>query len=238
MRCDGSRIRATVTLSSATIDGAVHHIVFARDVTAEAERRARIALLNAVSDQTNRAVIITDTEQNIRYVNSAFTTLFGYTSDEAEGRRAATLIAGCHTDRGAVAKLVRRLMQGGRRDEVEVLAYDKDGEEIWVCTRIDAFRDKKGRVKHIFALLEDITETKQLRSLQQLAQRLREQIGPEDMLGRLGGDEFVVLLPHRDPAGRREAGQLDSDRSKKGLVHAASPLQPTRTVLHEGMAVE
>ncbi|WP_247471389.1 GAF domain-containing protein [Bradyrhizobium sp. 45] len=35
----------------------------------------------------------------------------------------------------------------------------------------------------------------------QLAQRLREQIGPEDMLGRLGGDEFVILLPQRNAEG-------------------------------------
>ncbi|MET4069341.1 putative signal transduction protein with EAL and GGDEF domain [Bradyrhizobium sp. S3.2.6] len=27
---------------------------------------------------------------------------------------------------------------------------------------------------------------------------MREQIGPEDMLGRLGGDEFVILLPNRN----------------------------------------
>src|SRR6266702_6237932 len=168
VRRDGSRIRATVSPSFATVDGVTHHILFARDVTTEAERRVRIGLLNAVSDQTNRVVIITDVEQNIRYVNAAFTTLFGYTSDESEGRRAAELIAGCHTDRKAVAKLVQRLMHGGRRGEVEALAYDKNGEEIWVCARIDAFRDKKGRVKHIFALLEDITETRQLRSLQQL----------------------------------------------------------------------
>ena len=110
VRRDGSRIKATIALSSATIDGATHHIVFARDVTADAERRVRIGLLNAVSDQTNRVVIITDVEQNIRYVNSSFTTLFGYTSEEAEGRRAGELIAGCHTDRNAVAKLVKRLM--------------------------------------------------------------------------------------------------------------------------------
>jgi PAS domain S-box-containing protein len=68
IRPDGSRIRATIALSPAIVDGAVHHIVFARDVTAEADRRARIKLLDAVSDQTNRAVIITDVEQNIRYV--------------------------------------------------------------------------------------------------------------------------------------------------------------------------
>lgn len=168
VRRDGSRIRASVALSSVTLGGAVHHIVFARDVTAEAARRARIGLLDTVADQTNRAVIVTDVEQNIVYVNSAFTTLFGYTSAEAEGRRAGELIAGCHTDRNGVARLVKRLLTGGRRGEIETLVYNKGGEEIWVCARIDAFRDRKGRVRHIFALLEDITETKQLRSLQQL----------------------------------------------------------------------
>ena len=145
VRNDGSRIRAAISLSSIASEGITYRIVFARDVTANAERRARIGLLHAVSDQTNRAVLITDTDQDIVYVNAAFTTLFGYTSEEAEGRRARGLLAGRHTDRKAVAKLVKRLMEGGHRGEVEMLAYDKDGEEIWVCARIDAFRDRRAR---------------------------------------------------------------------------------------------
>ena len=208
VRHDGSRIRAQVAMSSATIDGATHHIVFARDVTADAERRVRIGLLNAVSDQTNRAVIITDVEQNIVYVNSAFTALFGYTSGEAEGRRAAELIAGCHTDRKAVARLVNRLLTGGRRGETETLVYNKDGDEIWVCARLDAFRDKKGRVKHIFALLEDITETKQLRSLQQLIMSaLADEVPITDIADRLCrrveeiAPDVVCSLLHIDAAG-------------------------------------
>jgi PAS domain S-box-containing protein len=208
VRHDGSRIRAAISLSSIAHDGAPHRVVFARDVTADAERRVRIGLLHAVSDQTNRAVIITDTEQNIVYVNSAFTTLFGYTSGEAEGRHAGELIAGCHTDRKAVAKLVKHLMRGGRRGEAEVLAYDKDGEEIWVCARIDAFRDKKGRVKHIFALLEDITETKQLRSLQQLIMSsLADEVPITDIADRLCrrveeiAPDVVCSLLHVDAAG-------------------------------------
>jgi len=66
IRRDGSRIKATIALSSTNIDGTISYIVFARDVTADAESRVRIGLLNAVSDQTNRAVIITDVEQTIR----------------------------------------------------------------------------------------------------------------------------------------------------------------------------
>lgn len=208
VRRDGSRIRASVALSSVTIDGAVHHIVFARDVTVEAQRRARIGLLDTVADQTNRAVIVTDVEQNIVYVNSAFTTLFGYTSEEAEARHAGELIAGRHTDRKTIAKLVKRLMHGGRRGEAEVLAYDKNGEEIWVCARIDAFRDRKGRVRHIFALLEDITETKQLRSLQQLIMSaLADEVPITDIAGRLCrrveeiAPDVVCSLLHVDAAG-------------------------------------
>lgn len=208
VRHDGSRIRATVSLSSVTIGGANHHIVFARDVTAEAERRARIGLLDTVADQTNRSVIITDVEQNIVYVNSAFTTLFGYSSGEAEGRCARELIAGCHTDRTVIAKLVKRLMHGGRGGKAEVLAYDKNGEEIWVCARLDAFRDKKGRVKHIFALLEDITETKQLRSLQQLIMSaLADEVPITEIADRLCrrveeiAPDVVCSLLHVDSSG-------------------------------------
>lgn len=208
VRRDGSRIKATIALSPVTIDGANHHIVFARDVTAEAERRVRIGLLDTVADQTNRVVIITDVEQNIVYVNSAFTTLFGYTSSEAEGRRAGELIAGCHTDRKAIARLVKRLMGGGRGGEAEVLVYDKDGEEIWVSARLDVFRDKKGRVKHIFALLEDITETKQLRSLQQLIMSaLADEVPITEIADRLCrrvediAPDVVCSLLHIDSSG-------------------------------------
>ncbi|UWU79280.1 EAL domain-containing protein [Bradyrhizobium huanghuaihaiense] len=208
VRRDGSRIKVQVAISSATVDGRPHRIVFARDVTLDAERRVRIELLHAVADQTNRVVIITDVEQNIVYVNSAFTALFGYTSEEAEGRRAGELIAGCHTDRNAVAKLVKRLLAGGHSSEIETLVYDKDGEEIWVCARIDAFRDRKGRVKHIFALLEDITETKQLRSLQQLIMgALADEVPITDIADRLCrrveeiAPDVVCSLLHVDAAG-------------------------------------
>ncbi|RQH13187.1 EAL domain-containing protein [Bradyrhizobium sp. RP6] len=208
VRRDGSRIKVQVAMSSTTIAGATHRIVFARDVTLDAERRVRIGLLHAVSDQTNRAVIVTDVEQNIVYVNSAFTALFGYTSEEAAGRPVAELVAGRHTDRKALAKLVTRLMRGGQRGEADVLVYDKDGEEIWVSARIDVFRDGKGRVKHIFALLEDITETKQLRSLQQLIMSaLADEVPIGEIADRLCrrveeiAPDAVCSLLHVDAAG-------------------------------------
>ena len=207
-RPDGTRIRAAVSLSSFASGGMTHRVVFARDVTTEAERRARIALLDAVSDQTNRAVLITDTELDIRYTNAAFTSLFGYSAAEAEGRRATDLLAGRHTNRKALTTIGRRLIKGGPGGEVEILIYTKTGEEIWVSARIDAFRDRKGRVKHIFALLDDITETKQLRSLQQLIMgALADEVPIGEIADRLCrrveeiAPDVVCSLLHVDAAG-------------------------------------
>src|SRR3954466_2296149 len=96
VRRDGSRIRAAISLSSIASEGITYRIVFARDVTADADRRVRIGLLHAVSDQTNRAVLITATAQNMVYVNAAFTTLSAYPREKAEAPRARGLLAGRH----------------------------------------------------------------------------------------------------------------------------------------------
>ena len=71
------------------------------------------------------------------------------------------------TDRKTLLRLRRRICDGCG-DEEEVLAYDRNGDEIWVSATVKAFRNDRGRIKYVFALLSDISENKQLRSLQQL----------------------------------------------------------------------
>jgi len=74
---------------------------------------------------------------------------------------------GRHTDRKTLARLRRRINEESGGEE-EILSYDKNGDEIWISANVQTFRSSRGRVTHTFALLTDITETKQLRSLQQL----------------------------------------------------------------------
>src|SRR5205814_1187941 len=63
---------------------------------------------------------------------------------------------------------LRRVIREDRGGEEELLGYDKNGDEIWISATVRAFRGRSGRIKYICAILSDITETKQLRSLQQL----------------------------------------------------------------------
>ncbi|WP_213742272.1 EAL domain-containing protein [Bradyrhizobium sp. dw_411] len=166
-RRDGGRILASLSLSRVEAGGQSRTIAFVRDITSEIDRRERLALLNLVADETNRAVIVTDPDLKTVYTNAAFTKVFGYSLEEATGRKAGDLLAGRCTDRKTLARLRRGIRTKGRGDE-EILAYDKNGDEVWLSANVKAFRNRRGRVKYLFALLTDITETKQLRSLQQL----------------------------------------------------------------------
>ena len=141
-------------------------MVFVRDITAEVERRERIALLNLVADKTTRAVVVTDRNLRVVYTNAAFSGnvwILGRGGAGTASRRAARRTVDRPQDPAPAASpdLTAR-----RREEV--LAYDRNGDEIWVSATVKAFRNDRGRIKYVFALLSDISENKQLRSLQQL----------------------------------------------------------------------
>ena len=164
---DGSRLRAAVSTSRVEIGGRSNYMVFVRDITIEVERRERIALLNLVADKTTRSVVVTDRNLRVVYTNASFSGMFRYSAEEAQGRQVNQLLVGRLTDHKTLLRLRRRIC-GGCGDDEEVLLYDRNGDETWVSATVKAFRNNRGRIKYIFALLSDISETKQLRSLQQL----------------------------------------------------------------------
>jgi len=166
-REDGSRILAALSVSRAEVGGQSRYIAFVRDITSEVDQRERLALLTSVADETNRAAVVTDQNLRIVYTNAAFAGMFGYSFKEAKGQPANELLVGRHTDRKTLARLRRGIGKESGGEE-EILAYDKNGNEIWISINAKAFRNRRGRLKYMFALLSDITETKQLRSLQQL----------------------------------------------------------------------
>ncbi|CAN5166527.1 EAL domain-containing protein [soil metagenome] len=206
-RNDGHRIVAALSLSHAEIDGRHCTIAFVRDITGEVKQRERIALLAAVADTTTRAVVVTDHAQRIVYINAAFTDLFGYSFGEAQGRPADELLVGQHTDRRTLASLRRWISEGGS-GEKNVLAYGKTGDEIWISASVKTLSDECGQVKYAFAILTDISDTRQLWSLQQLTlSALADEIPLVEIADRLCrlveqiAPDVVSSLLHIDTAG-------------------------------------
>src|SRR5258708_22403405 len=126
-RKDSSRIRAALSLSQVEAGGQISTIAYVRDITAEADRRARLALLSEIADRTNRAVVVTDPDRRIVYINAAFTRMFGYTPAEATGRQPRELMVGRHTDPRTLAKLQSWLgEENGGEEELIPPAKDAD----------------------------------------------------------------------------------------------------------------
>jgi len=166
-RPDGGRLRIALSLSHVISGGVPRTIALARDITPDLELRERLALHVMIADGTNRAVIIVDRNMRVVYVNATFVGMFGHGIEQAEGRQIGELLAGPHTDRSVLKRLRRCVGSDSGMDE-EILAYDCSGEEIWLGAHVKAFRNVRGKVKYIVALLADITESRQLWSLQQL----------------------------------------------------------------------
>jgi diguanylate cyclase (GGDEF)-like protein/PAS domain S-box-containing protein len=207
LRPDGSRIRVALALSHVVSGGSPRTIATLRNITPELELRERLALHVMIADGTNRGVIIINRDLKVVYVNATFARMFGHTIEEAQGRQVGELLAGPHTDRGALKRLQRCIASESGGDE-EILAYNSNGDEMWLSAHVKAFRNARGRVKYMVALLADITESRQLWSLQQLIMTaLADEIPITEIADRLCrrveeiAPDVVSSLLHIDAAG-------------------------------------
>ena len=164
-RKDGSELWGALSMSRVEVDGEITYMGFLRDVTAEVLQREELMRLSLVVDKTHRAIFMAGHDGRIDYINDAFTGLFGYTREEANGLAPEELLNGPYTDPATIERLHNLVHTKGAAEE-ELLVYDKFGNEIWVSTAVNAIHDEQGSLKHLIVLLTDITESKQLQSLQ------------------------------------------------------------------------
>lgn len=128
-------------------------------------------LFRVAVEAAGEAILITtpDLEQpgpRIVYVNPAFTSMTGYTREEAVGR-SPRFLQGPETDRVMLDRIHEDLAQGGPF-QGETVNYRKDGSTYLISWLITAMHDEAGQITNWIAIQRDITE------LRQKEERLRE----------------------------------------------------------------
>ncbi|MBL8286599.1 MAG: PAS-domain containing protein [Rubrivivax sp.] len=118
----------------------------------EAQQR-KLALVAAHTDD---AVVITDAERRIEWVNAAFTRLSGYTLAEVLGRRTAELLRGPLTDAAAAARIDEELNRT-QKASGEILHYRKDGSSYWFALQTHAVRAEDGMALQYIGVGRDVT---------------------------------------------------------------------------------
>ena len=175
---------------------------------AEMEQRRLLSTAIEVSDHV---VMITNAEQQIVYVNPAFTRLTGYDVSEALGK-SPRFLQGPETSQ-ATRVAMREGLAAGRNVHVEVLNYTKEGLRYWADISIVPVTDDSGEITHFIALEHDITERK-------AAEQAIVRIALEDHLtglpNRRAGEDRIELEWNR---ARRNTGGfalaiVDIDRFK------------------------
>lgn len=124
------------------------------------EKDFEIQKLSLAASKSNNAVIITDSEGRIEWINEGFTLLTGYTSKEVIGTHGEILRKGQQTGISPTSDFFNQLREGLNTISYETQNYTKDGKAYWALTTLTAIRNLHKVVESIIAIDSDITERK------------------------------------------------------------------------------
>ncbi|WP_353189615.1 EAL domain-containing protein [Pandoraea pnomenusa] len=232
-RHDGSPIWLEATYNPVFDDaGQLAFVIkLAVDVTARVERQAaddaRLHMLSLGVDETDNAVLITDAQSQVCYVNAGFTRMFGHDAQAVVGQSVnvpfGTLALGEPAD-GAPAVDVKQAVadclvsaRDGRSCHREVLVRTAQQHPLWVSVVTNPILDASGKLANAVVLFTDITQSKIQEVLQHkaLAAMVRdaplaevlllvcrelEQIAPEVMASVVRVDAEGRLRPQAGPS--------------------------------------
>ena len=148
------------------------------DITAEKKAEAEHVRLVTAIEQSGEAVVMTNTNGDIEYVNAAFTRVTGYSREEILGQNPRVLKSGKH-DQEFYQHLWQTILNG-QIWRGEIVNQHKDGSLYTEQMTISPIVDERGQITHFVATKQDATERKSLEAQLQQAAKM-------EAVGRLAG---------------------------------------------------
>ena len=136
------------------------YIFNSRDITERKTAEAEIHKLSIIARETVNAVIITDPEGKIVWINEAFTKITEYEPGEVYGKKPGDLLQGEETSQ-AVVRFMRQEIKKIKAFECDIINYSKTGRKYWLHIQCQPQFDENGKLKNFFALQTDITKEKE-----------------------------------------------------------------------------
>ena len=127
-----------------------------RDITERRKVDKQRELLMSAVEQAAETIVITDRDGNIQYVNPAFETLTGYSSQEARGNNPSILKSGKHSDQ--FYKEMWEVLLAGDIWSGHITNKKKSGELFDEEVSISPMRDEEGITTHYVAVKRDVSK--------------------------------------------------------------------------------
>jgi PAS domain S-box-containing protein len=141
-----------------------------RDITQRRRNEEKLRQLSTVVEQGPVSVLITDPAGKILYVNRKFCESTGYALEEVLGKTPRILNSG-FTSKESYKDLWDTIL-GGREWRGEFRNKKKNGEIFWESAIISPIVEEDGKITHLVAVKEDITERRTMENELRQAQKL------------------------------------------------------------------
>ncbi|WP_409342659.1 PAS domain S-box protein [Paenibacillus sp. MBLB4367] len=133
------------------------------------ELRSTKEYFESFFNHTSDAIYVTDLQGNVQLVNSAFETLYGWSSGELIGKPLPIVPLGGEEE---FARMQQKLLQGGAITGYDTLCQMKNGRLLDVSVTVSPIRDEKGEIVSIAAVSRNITERKRTEELLRRSEKL------------------------------------------------------------------
>ena len=183
MRCKDGTVKAVLVDSSVLWDDDgrfVHTQCFTRDITERQNAERVRALLAAIIEDSDDAVVSKTLDGVITSWNAAAERIFGYSAAEAVGRSIELIIP--RDLLGEERTILAKLRHGERIDHYETVRRAKDGRLLDISLTLSPIRDGTGLVVGASKIARDITDRKRAETERAEANRRK--------------DEFIAILAH------------------------------------------
>jgi PAS domain S-box-containing protein len=122
---------------------------------------AELEQLSLVAKHTSNAVIITDRDGIVTWVNEGFTRISGYSLAEVIGHRPGHILQGTASDTNVVRQMSEAIKSGSGFN-TEIINYHKNGTAYWISLSIEPVYDEQGKLSQFIAIESDISFQKKL----------------------------------------------------------------------------
>jgi PAS domain S-box-containing protein len=142
-------------------------------------------LLSLVANRSNVAVVISDKNDSIEWVNDAFLQIFGYTREECIGKT-PDFFRGPLTD----PKTTKRIQEKAAEKIAfydELINYRKDKTHLWVSIHVTPLLSSSGETERYISIQEDISER---RKIQDDLRQSQEQLSAAQRQAKIGSWEW------------------------------------------------
>jgi len=163
-------------------DGPGYIVAEVRDVSARRKAEAELRLQGAGLTAAANAIMMTDRQGNIVWVNPAFTYLTGYSFEEAIGRNPRDLVKSGTVD-PAIYREMWETITAGRIWRGEIFNRRKDGSLYAERQTITPVREADGTITHFIAIKEDLSERRKTEEALRASERMFQSVFEQAAVG-------------------------------------------------------